>query len=280
MSDHVKPELAIEAILAGLSRASAIFSMTHIAGGDDWRLDCEVYKELEEAFLTLIGLTDALGLHSHLKMALATFEQARSSDGGLAASVPDPDDDKHLIWQEELTRLTRSVQNILGLRPSESMKTKLDDVLRACQYAIVDSRCFSAPKDEVNVHNRIEVILRCVFPDLLRKPAIAKPIKNFIPDTGIPSLKTLIEYKYVASMKAVDGIADEILADTRGYIDPKWTTFRYVVYETKRFKPEAEWRQFLRACGTAQNTDVIVLCGEPPSARGASRRMKSAKRAL
>jgi fructose-1-phosphate kinase PfkB-like protein len=37
-----------------------------------------------------------------------------------------------------------------------------------------------------------------------------------------------------------------------------------VVYETKRIKPESQWRQLLRQSGVGANTDVVVISGEEP----------------
>ncbi len=107
-------------------------------------------------------------------------------------------------------------------------------------------------------------MLRCVFPDLLHKPPIAKQIKNFQPDTGLPSIHTLIEYKFMSDQGEEKRIADEVLADTRGYVSDDWTNFIYVVYETKRIKPESQWRQLLRQSGVGADTDIVVISGEEP----------------
>src|SRR5260221_427705 len=144
------------------------------------------------------------------------------------------------------------------------------DIHRATQYSITDEKCFpSPPANENEVHARIEAVLRCVFPDLLHKPPIAKQIKNFQPDTGLPSIHTLIEYKFMADAGEEKRIAEEVLADTRGYVSEEWTKFIYVIYETKRIKPESHWKQLLRTSGLESNTEVIVISGEPPRRRPA-----------
>jgi len=99
---------------------------------------------------------------------------------------------------------------------------------------------------------------------LKHKPSLTKPIKNFEPDTGLPSIKTLIEFKFISDDKAAKDIAEEILADTRGYYSKEWKQFLYVIYETHRIRPESEWNELLRQCGVDDNTNVIVLCGTPP----------------
>jgi hypothetical protein len=114
------------------------------------------------------------------------------------------------------------------------------------------------PLIEISASNSSE---QASSPDTLHKPALTKPIKNFEPDTGIPSIKTIVEYKFLSDRSQVGPVADQILADTRGYTSDKWKAFLYVIYETERFKREAEWRQLLRACGNAESVSAIVLSG-------------------
>ena len=81
---------------------------------------------------------------------------------------------------------------------------------------------------------------------------------------GLPSIGTLIEYKLMADQGEEKRNAEEILADTRGYISNEWTNFIYVIYETKRIKTEGQWPQLLRDSGVDQNTEVIVISEEEP----------------
>lgn len=145
------------------------------------------------------------------------------------------------------------------------------DVLRATQYAITDRNCFrELPANELDVHHRVEAVLKCIFPDLKHAPAVSKPIKNFKPDTGIPSMRTLLEYKFIQQKADVDRVVDEILADTRGYKSSEWDSFVFLIYETRRLKPEREWNDLLRECGTAVNTQAVVICGEVPIQKSTS----------
>ena len=116
------------------------------------------------------------------------------------------------------------------------------------------------------LNRRLEAILRCQYPDLKSKPALTKPIKNFEPDTGLPSAKTLIEYKFISSTTEAKRVADEILADASGYRSRDWTSLLFVIYETHRVKPEEEWQNFLKDCQLYEGFDAIVLSGV---ARGA-----------
>ncbi|MDZ7722878.1 MAG: hypothetical protein U5R06_08730 [candidate division KSB1 bacterium] len=138
------------------------------------------------------------------------------------------------------------------------------EIIRNIHYVITDTKVFHGkPRYESDVHQRIESILKCVFPDLKHKPTLTKQIKNFEPDTGIQSINTLIEYKYLSRSENVSRIADEVLADTRGYTSPEWKRFIYVIYETSRIRPESEWNLFLRQSKIPKNTCIVVLSGEP-----------------
>jgi DpnII restriction endonuclease len=158
---------------------------------------------------------------------------------------------------------------VIFVESSAATVTKnIIEIIRATEYAITDPKCFNGPpSDEGEVHARIEAVLRCVFPDLLTKPQITKPIKNFEPDTGLRSVRTLIEYKFVESLQDAKRVSDEILADTRGYVSGDWDRFIYVVYETKRVKRESEWENLMRSSGVGENARVIVISGEEPKSK-------------
>jgi hypothetical protein len=71
----------------------------------------------------------------------------------------------------------------------------------------------------------------------------------------------------LSSGENVGSIADQVLADTRGYASKDWRHFIYVIYETNRFRPEKDWIQLLRQSGVTENTMIIVLSGEPTKKR-------------
>lgn len=117
------------------------------------------------------------------------------------------------------------------------------------------------------MHLRIENIIKCIYPDLIHEPSLTKPIKNFKPDTAIPSIKTLIEYKFITNKNDAKKVTDEILADTRAYSSKEWSNLLFVVYETNRIKHEKEWKQLIHECKAAKGTEIIVLSGEQPVQR-------------
>lgn len=222
-------------------------------GNADWHL--------QVAYAQLLTLAEAQGL-LQLRADIARDLEAAGAEGLLTAES-DPDGEPHLKWAGPPRRYVAALQGTYVNEPSRMVTKDVESILRAATYPLNDPGLFGAPPpDEATVHRRLEGILRCVFPVLLHKPRLTKPIKHFEPDTGIPAIQTLIEYKYLSSPAQVPTIAEEILADTRGYSSREWTSFIYVIYETVRIKPEVEWRQLLRECDIDSRTTVVVLSGE------------------
>jgi hypothetical protein len=163
-----------------------------------------------------------------------------------------------------IRRFSRVIAAFYPREEQTKITKDLLQIIRDIHYVITDVALFrSIPANENDVHIRIEGILKCVFPDLKHKPTLTKQIKNFEPDTGIPSIETLIEYKFLSRKEDISIIADEILADTRGYTSRDWSRFLYVIYETNRFRTEKDWNELLRQSGVSENTTAVVLSGEP-----------------
>ena len=246
----------LAAIRASLSDANSWLQR----GGDaGWRV--------QGAFIRTRLLLEALGLPEALK-DIQKIEAAAVDNWGKVEIDEEETGEPYLAWAARLHQYLWALEDTLG-EPKISIVSKdVIQILRATQYSITDKNCFNdPPANENDVHVRVEAVLRCVFPDLLHKPPIAKQIKNFQPDTGLPSIGTLIEYKFVADEGEAKRIADELLADTRGYMSKEWKSFIYVIYETKRIKSENQWRQLLRESGVEPNSEIVVISGEEPRHR-------------
>ena len=242
----------LASIRGNLSEAYTAFE----SGGDrEW--------PIQGAFIRTRVLLAAVGLLEALK-ALQQIEISAASNWG-ATEIDKDNGEPYLVWSAKLYQYLYALETTFGEPKATTVTKDVIRILRATQYSITDRNCFqNPPANENDVHVRVEAVLRCVFPDLRHKPPIAKPIKNFQPDTGLSSIGTLIEYKFIADPGEEKRIADEILADTRGYSSKEWKSFIYVIYETKRIKPESQWRQLLRESGVESNTEVIVISGEEP----------------
>lgn len=252
---------ALDAIQESISTADSSFDRWSQTD-DEWSEGSAVWYA-EIAFRQLLLVCEVMGLPL-LRAEISTALERRTA-AGLSKAETSPDGDPYMACLADVRRFHLVLQSTLVMEPSRSVTKDLETIVRGCTYAVTDKDAFGGPpSNESELHYRIEAVLRCVFPDLLRKPRLSKPIKNFEPDTGIPSLKTLIEYKFIASANMVPQVADEILADTRGYSSKDWNSFLYVLYETERFRAESAWRQLLRECGVAPNSGVVVLSGERP----------------
>lgn len=228
----------------------------------DWYDKSNASWFIERAFLKLLVVTEFLGLESLTGVVIADMKEANSGDG-FAEQEMGPEEP----FSRWLSRYSQHLAALETLGPADrehSITKDLKEILRATVYSITDPDLFpEGPKSEDELHRRIEGVLKCVFPDLKHKPSLSKPIKNFVPDTGLPSIGTLIEYKFLDRKDQVSAIADQILADTRGYVHQEWNTFLYVIYETHRIRPEREWSLLLRESDVPESTSVIVLSGEP-----------------
>jgi len=165
-----------------------------------------------------------------------------------------------LIWSSKLGIYLGGIETAFGLRQNpEDECVGIKNLIRRSIYSICDEKLYqSVPACEQDVHNRIEGILKCYYPDLKTKPAISKAVKNFQPDTGIPSIKILIEYKYVTTQEDAKRIVDEILTDTQGYKATEWHKIIFVIYETIRTYSESDWNNLLKDC---EPHEAIVLQG-------------------
>jgi len=259
---------ALDTVSEHISKADSAFE-DYANTGDEWAQGSADWYA-KQAYATLIALCEAWEMPALRRDIEEALKEAANQ--GFLTTDRTPDGDPYMKALGPARRYHSVLQAVFGTEPSRTVTKDLEAILRETTYAITDTVVFGrAPMSEEDVHRRIEVVLRCIFPDLLHKPRLTKAIKNFEPDSGIPSIATLIEYKFISDRARVNTVADEVLADTRGYTHKDWKAFIYVIYETERFRPESQWRQLLRECDAAVNTTVIVLTGNAIRRRRASR---------
>lgn len=257
-------EASLKSIESILNDADQVLNKCPNLGGknqyDIHEMQVEYY--IENAFIQTLVLLDRLNLSRTYERLSDVFDKA--SKEGFTKNVYGIDD-PYLVWSAVIYSYLEAIGTSYNVHPFTKIVSKdVESILRSTLYSITDKELFETPpENEREVHTRIEAVLRCVFPDLKHKPAISKPIKNFEPDTGLPSVRTLVEYKFISTQKAAKRISEEVLADSRGYYSRDWKQFIYVIYETRRIRPESEWKQLLVECGIQNNTQIIVLSGEP-----------------
>lgn len=267
--DATRVGALIDDLRSARSEAQQAFDKWWMEIDPEWSDETNTSWWIERAFLKLLVATESISLESLREIVIADITEAKSGKGFSELYVGP--EEPYSRWLGRYSQHLAALETLGPAGQEQSITKQLTDILRATVYSITDPQLFpSGPTSEDEVHRRIEGVLRCVFPDLKHKPSLSKPIKNFIPDTGLPGIATLIEYKFIDRPEQVPVIADEILADTRGYVHQDWRTFLFVVYETHRIKTEHEWNLLLRASGLTENTSLIVLSGEP--AAGTPRR--------
>lgn len=275
MKDTLEIKIAIQNLKERVRKADRNF--------DEWIQSDEEWMnpswQIESCFLQLLSIAEVLGLSELRKMIESEYSEARKSEGGFSAwKTGGPDDEPYPVALGRIRCFIYALEEMFPKEDSTTVTKDLLQIVRDIHYVIADKELFgTTPEDEHDVHLRIEGILKCVFPDLKHKPNLTKQIKNFEPDTAIPSIQTLVEYKFLSRKEDIAKIADQILADTRGYTSKDWTRILYVIYETNRFKTEKDWDQLLRESGVPKTTSVVVLSGEPLERKRASRASKEEK---
>ena len=261
------PDEILAKIRTTLSHAQKVLSQWENGYHDQGDEESVAYF-VESAFIQTLMFLEASELDHTFRLVHDLNDHAK---GNYGETVSSPDGDLYLKWALKLEQYLDAIGVICGEAGANSVTKDVIEIIRASVYAITDPRCFpKPPKNESEVHVRIEAVLRCVFPDLIHKPPIAKPIKSFEPDTGLRRNKTLIEYKYISSEAEAKQISDQILADVSGYVSKEWERCLYVVYETTRVRRENQWVQHLRECGVPRSTSIVVLSGELPRKRNAT----------
>lgn len=180
------------------------------------------------------------------------------------------DGEPYLKWPQKLDEIRSVIAAITGtneIAPSASEVEYQDllNVLGKCDMYLCDGKVFKPPANEGEVHHRLEALLRPMFTGVRPKPPIPKPIKHFIPDTGIDSLNVYIEYKYITSLNDAKKILDQIYADCSGYTTDGNSRLLFVIYETGRYVHQSDWDRALEEGGVSDFAQAVVVRGVPPA---------------
>jgi hypothetical protein len=235
-----------------------------VDSGSDWKDERDYAGSLlKKAFNAALSLCAKYSLTTDTQSIRSTLAEAEMND---LTKVDEYDGTGvyYLYWGARLLSHLDIIQKLYGRDVTSEFPATLDliiRIIRQAEYAMEGLDKY--PENETELDGLMENLFKPIYPDLLPTPVVTKPIKNFQPDTGIPSLQLLIEYKYVASKEDVKRIVDEVLADTLGYKSKDWVYFFFVIYERRRFMPEATWNTLLQQCGTARNTWIFVIHGIP-----------------
>ncbi len=159
------------------------------------------------------------------------------------------------------------VEAIAGLPTPQGPDTAARDVLKqllrsTARYLFLRK---AEPTSESGLQKKIYPLLRAAFPDTTREVSVPHVAKTYKADFGVPSLNTLVEYKYCNSRSDWPKALDEVYADMKGYSGtPQWNHFYVVFYLTDRFTTQEEVDAEFLATASQAWTPMVVFGG--PSA--------------
>lgn len=125
-----------------------------------------------------------------------------------------------LVMIDDLKERLESDEPTLGFSRDVDMHS-LDGLVNVsrrfrecCQYVE------PPPSNEREVQDILWIMLRSHYDDLVREETLPKfGVKSYKPDFGIPSIRLLVEVKFIGEPTDASSIQEELLADASGYIN-------------------------------------------------------------
>ncbi len=219
---------------------------------------------------------EAGGLDGERNRLLKSWSEFRDAPNGLTAAEMTRWDS---LFSKPLNHLESIVQGMRGavgkgVATAEGFElSKLESILKNTAYLVRKRQI--VPQSEKDIQDVMHDYLEAFFADYTRKLAIAKPIKTFIPDGGVPALKAAIEFKFATSKEQVKQEVGGIYEDMVGYSGSNdWTKFYTVLYQSDEFVSETAFREAIIRGGRGVWIPIIRTA---PGKRKA-RKKKSSKK--
>ena len=151
-------------------------------------------------------------------------------------------------------------ENPLEIRDERSIGNVVQILQRfreCCQYVR------TSPENERDVQDIVWIMLRSHFDRLDREATLPKfGLKEYVPDFGIPELRTLIEVKYIGDKTKPSSIQEEILADIPGYLSEQGNYDGIVVFVYDAGQKLRDPRSFIEDLKHIEGIiEVIVIPG-------------------
>ena len=118
---------------------------------------------IESSFIKTLVLLDRLNLFRTYDEFIKIYSEAKTK-GFLETSWGI--DSLYFVWVGKVYTYLMAIGNSFNATDfSTKISTDLINILRSTIYSITDKNIFNlAPKSEKEVHDRIEAVLKCVFP--------------------------------------------------------------------------------------------------------------------
>lgn len=154
-----------------------------------------------------------------------------------------------------------AMTDVSGIAPQDIFRNIL------CRTAQVIDLLKVSPANESDVRNACLSVCRIAFPDTRREIGIPQIVKNYKGDLGVPSLRTMAEFKFVDSRDEMKVSLDGVFADMRGYKCPDWDTFYGVFYMTGPYYTQEDVELQFRDVKADVSWKPIVLQGSGARAK-------------
>lgn len=191
------------------------------------------------AYLTLLSFLDRNGFNRLSEYLISKWKNHENDL--LASDVSDFVGEPFLRATSTLWEVVNSIRNLLPsklLGESSPKIIDLEKILEAIPLAAHQLKW--ELKQEMDINRLAEALLLPLYPDLNSNPSLTLPESYRQPDSAIPSLKTLIEYKYIATKGDVSKTIDAMQADIRNYAQEPWKHLVFVVGQVKRFSTKTK----------------------------------------
>jgi len=162
-SDKVNVTEALREIDAALSEADQAYSKARPIRRDEFN-EYEFFAEhyIEKAFIQILVLLEVLDLMQTYNKLEGIYCEAKEK-GFLESEMGI--EEPYLVYGGILYTYANAIGNSFNVNSSKTLVSKdLTSILREIVYPITDPDLFdSPPANELEVHKRIEAVLRCIF---------------------------------------------------------------------------------------------------------------------
>ncbi len=114
-------------------------------------------------------------------------------------------------------------------------------------------------QSENDIDRLAESLLLPLYPDLNSSPSLTLADSYRQPDSALPSIKTLVEYKIISTKEAKSKVVDEMQADIRNYYQQPWEHLIFGIGQSEPFLTKERLEGVLFAEPTSFKSIEIAL---------------------
>jgi hypothetical protein len=244
---------------------------------DEWH-DIERHAlawHLEKALRSIGVLAERLGAHS-IEREVTKLRGDRIRLGDTSRPLDgDIHSDMYQLANACFAPL-RAMTDTHALTAQGVLRNLLNNTAQIVEHTAVDA------SNEADVRNAVLSVLQLSFPDAKKEVTIPQLLTNSRGDLGVPSLRTMIEFKFVSSKAEMAAALKGVYSDMKTYTHPDWDVFYGVFYMTGPFYNDDDVRREFSAVRADISWTPILARGfggrkskeEKAAAKGASKSSK------